>query len=190
MEKIFLLIQTEKELISVNQFGSIIGRINSSSIVLGYDEEQVILLFNGPDLLFTCESRWPNLTFNQLYHEPINVCMEYLSQASLKHFPLYSFRFTQKDYSDLMKHYSVLENNERKINVWKCAYSHVFDFLNFVSENNLQLSIDFQQVYLELFEYEIEQDVIFRTKKRIHTRLKKIYGKIVDKCISKNNNER
>lgn len=184
MEKIYLLIQTEKELVSVNRYGFIIGRINSTNIILGYDEAQVILLYNASDLLFTCEIRYSNLKLNQILHEPINECIKYINKDTSKYFPIYSLRFTQKEYTEFIKCYSVLEQEERKITVWKCAYSFAFDFLKYISNNNLVLISDFHQIFLELFEYEIEQDVLFQSKKRIFNRLEKIFQKIVVKLIN------
>ena len=68
MEKIQCLVQTEKELISINERYEIISRINSTNMLLGYDEKEVILMYNSGILLFTCESRNPDLSLISIHH--------------------------------------------------------------------------------------------------------------------------
>jgi hypothetical protein len=154
---------------------------------LGYDTEQVILIINNPDNKITCESRFPNLSFKQLIKDSNDNCLNYLNQDTYKHFPLYSFQCTQKEYSEFLENYSVITDNERKIQLWKYAYSHVFDFLAYISKKNIELTQDFHQVYLEVFSKEIKNDVNFQNKKLIHTRLINIYERIVTTLNQKNN---
>lgn len=68
MEKIQWLVQTEKELISINERYEIISRINSTNMLLGHDEKEVILMYNSGNLLFTCESRNPDLSLISIHH--------------------------------------------------------------------------------------------------------------------------
>lgn len=179
MEKIQWVVQTEKELISFNERYEVIGRINSINMLLGYDEKEVILMYNSDDLLFTCESRNPDLSLKSIHHESLVSCSNYLESNSKKHFPLYSLRVTNQEYKEFIKVYAILENSERKRMIWKIAYSHILSFFHFLESNKIKLQSDFHTSYLNAFEYQIEQDLLFKSKKNQNSMLEKIFIKII-----------
>ena len=179
MEKIQWLVQTEKDLISINERYEIIGRINSTNMLLGYDENEVMLLYHSGNLLFTSESRNPDLSLKSIHHDPLEICANHLESNSSKHFPLYSFRVTNQEYTEFLKVYAILENEERKRMIWKIAYSHILTFFQFLGSNKIKLQSDFHASYLNAFEYQIEQDLLFKSKKSINFRMQKVFEKLI-----------
>lgn len=109
----------------------------------------------------------------------MEVCANYLEPNSTKHFPLYSFRVTNQEYTEFLKVYAILDNDERKRMIWKIAYSHILTFFNFLDRNKIKLQTDFHTSYLNAFEYQIEQDLLFKSKKNQNSMLEKIFIKII-----------
>jgi hypothetical protein len=180
MKKIKTLIQTENELIAINRIGVTIGRITSKKLLVGYDEHTVILFNVYENSKNVYEIRDYALNLIDLKIDAIDQSFSLLNQETMKHFPMYSFKFTQNDYNHLILNYPQLDSNEKKEKVWKCAYSYILSFVQFIVDSNLVLENDFHENYLKVFTNEIEEAVLNQSFDPLDTdnRLEEIFLRI------------